>query len=687
MRGQLGWCAVGWLLLSMGLPAQQPAVSNPGSSAARRPLTPREILVVRPLAYFQDPGQPPAGTCLAARLEIGGAPEGRVRIGVYEPEVGGTTDVWRATAWSAALVAAQLTGYDSRALQISVEVGRSIDGPSAGALLTVALIAAIRGDKLHDGVTMTGTINPDGTIGPVGGVPLKIDGAAQAAQKLVLIPFGQETEVDARTGRSVNVVQYGQMSGVEVRPVRDIWAAYEAFTGVALPRPQGNSVPDLSPEFKALLDERFTRWSKLTRAAHDKFYTWPEFTRSTGSGENMQQALRRLQEAEAYQRAGDPLAAYITAFSAALDAWIAHEAGRYIFQISSGTVAGWNRLPEQNGWLLTELQQTTDAMRNFQPRTVDQLAMYMNAGAYYCTALALHESAEDLKTLHKAKYMQNLVQQYAASQQASSAGTPEEFVQAAFSLMAGAVQITAWLECKLATDALELASRMAGSPLPADMDLLSMADHYRRGAEANLVLVDKLAVEPQCAEVELPFSFGQRLMILSDVYYGVANAGLRRVLPRLQIYLGDGPQQQYVRLASAMWLHAITAALVAKHYSVGVEMGDNFDIQRVLREQVLEDWILESRLRTESSIHELTSRNIDASTCIAGYWIARNAETKPKPVERFEALQSYFHANLMAQLLIELSRSAGAGESPDSAAPRTAPPPAPPVPAPPTGAQ
>ena len=46
-------------------------------------------------------------------------------------------------------------------------------------------------------MTMTGTINPDGTVGPVGGIPQKVEGAADEGIKTVLIPAGQRnTESD-----------------------------------------------------------------------------------------------------------------------------------------------------------------------------------------------------------------------------------------------------------------------------------------------------------------------------------------------------------------------------------------------------------------------------------------------------------------------------------------------------------
>ena len=39
---------------------------------------------------------------------------------------------------------------------------------------------------------MTGTINPDGTVGPVGGIPYKVDGRERKPRRRVmLIPTGQ----------------------------------------------------------------------------------------------------------------------------------------------------------------------------------------------------------------------------------------------------------------------------------------------------------------------------------------------------------------------------------------------------------------------------------------------------------------------------------------------------------------
>jgi uncharacterized protein len=66
-----------------------------------------------------------------------------------------------------------------------------IEGQSAGAALTIATVAALTNKTINQSVIITGTINPDGTIGPVGGILAKANAAKSAGAKLFLVPAGQ----------------------------------------------------------------------------------------------------------------------------------------------------------------------------------------------------------------------------------------------------------------------------------------------------------------------------------------------------------------------------------------------------------------------------------------------------------------------------------------------------------------
>lgn len=79
---------------------------------------------------------------------------------------------------------------------LTIKAGKDVeivDGPSAGAAITVALIAAIRKQSLDKSVYMTGTINSDETIGQVGGIPEKAVAAAENGSRCFIVPKGQST--------------------------------------------------------------------------------------------------------------------------------------------------------------------------------------------------------------------------------------------------------------------------------------------------------------------------------------------------------------------------------------------------------------------------------------------------------------------------------------------------------------
>ena len=46
-----------------------------------------------------------------------------------------------------------------------------IGGPSAGAVMTLATISLLENWTIADDIVMTGMIDPDGSIGPIGGIP------------------------------------------------------------------------------------------------------------------------------------------------------------------------------------------------------------------------------------------------------------------------------------------------------------------------------------------------------------------------------------------------------------------------------------------------------------------------------------------------------------------------------------
>ena len=70
------------------------------------------------------------------------------------------------------------------------------EGTSASSAVAVGLVAAWRGDNVKTDVALTGTIMPDGKIEPVGALLIKVDAAARAQFKTILVPRGQLDTAD-----------------------------------------------------------------------------------------------------------------------------------------------------------------------------------------------------------------------------------------------------------------------------------------------------------------------------------------------------------------------------------------------------------------------------------------------------------------------------------------------------------
>jgi len=94
-------------------------------------------------------------------------------------------------------VAEEITGIDFSNIDLiyTIETNASlIEGPSAGAALTIATIAVVENRSLNKSVMITGTITPDGRIGPVGGILPKAKAAKDVGATLFLVPEGQGTQ-------------------------------------------------------------------------------------------------------------------------------------------------------------------------------------------------------------------------------------------------------------------------------------------------------------------------------------------------------------------------------------------------------------------------------------------------------------------------------------------------------------
>lgn len=173
--------------------------------------------------------------------------EGRVLVNT-SPKIG--IDL-QASARTAVLVAEKITETSLANADVIISIFADepievVDGPSAGAAITAAIIATINGEKLNSSVYITGTINADGSIGQVGGVLEKAIAAAESGCKIFLVPPGQSMvtvaipkEYQIAPGVKIVTYKYEQVSleqylldlgySVKVFEVSSITEAYKYF--------------------------------------------------------------------------------------------------------------------------------------------------------------------------------------------------------------------------------------------------------------------------------------------------------------------------------------------------------------------------------------------------------------------------------------------------------------------------
>ena len=98
--------------------------------------------------------------------------------------------------------------------------GVTLYGESLSAMAAMSVVAMAKGEVIHEDMIMTGTVTTEGTIGTVGGIPLKIVAAHEEHFRRVLIP--EELDVADSDWETPFLMH--------VSPVKSIDRAYLALT-------------------------------------------------------------------------------------------------------------------------------------------------------------------------------------------------------------------------------------------------------------------------------------------------------------------------------------------------------------------------------------------------------------------------------------------------------------------------
>lgn len=613
------------------------STSTSAASPATAPTSRREATVDFVWYSGQERTESARGGTSPAMLRIDKNTAPGASVGVIEEFAGGAGAQWRSTAWIAAFTASAQASLPFLATEFSVRTGGHVDGPSAGMLTTAAFLALLRGDAIRPDVTMTGTINPDGTSGPVGGIPQKLQGAAEKGKRVFGYPLGCRQSEDLRTGQIVDVEAVGQALGVQTVEVRTLRDAYRLLTGRELDaRPLATDADvAISTDVMQGTQIRVDMWRASAEAGFGRIQPVIQ-----GLTPEAREALAwvftpiftEVKQAQAYERAGALIAAerkwmeVTVAVSAAEDELaILAAAQQGKLDEAFGVLAPYLELSEQANTMMEEVATTFAASNS----TVGAVNAVLAADAIV-DALALLESGKS-----------GLAAAVANVQKLEQGGTEAqrgEAIQTFVILLLKTAPVLARAESALAAARIELAFatiETGGRPVRSDK-LPSLAKAYASAAAAGRAYFQSLvglddASSPSFAFVEPAWATASS---------GTAIAG--------SLADSSAPAVQLVAVASGAHAYLESAALQNKYYALGYKDGA---IQRRVALTAEMTAAREAALAAVARVKASTGR-VPARVITEFNFGEQFREGSDD--DKIDALSAYWRASFAAELAAEL---------------------------------
>ena len=503
-------------------------------------------------------------------VEVAPNPGHRAPVRFAETVSGGTGDAWRATIWMALLSASAVLDIDPLSLRVTVEADGAVDGPSAGALLTAVIVAAVLRDPVLPNAILTGIINPDLTVGPVGGVPEKVMAALDIGMTRIGVPVGQESAPSLTTHQPVDVLGLVEKRGARSFVVKDVADAYEVLTGKTLATHEALDAKDMA----------FPDWAGAVFKKHAELMV-ADVERAQA---DLKPVIDQITD-EAYRKARDALLQHarqvreLVAQNQAVSAvYLAAQTEGEHFDLATAvlTVIGvqlgkWEYvrtlLRGLHGTVAQLLDTVIPQWKRDSPR--DPVEVPYSVDTFEAFIHALRDFAEANEALQKAPALKRFVQDSTFTpttevEKKEVLGSVQAFftrlVSAQQNLLLGRAYVdvgTAWIA---------LGRRVRKDPLPEGV-LRSLSSEYEKVADANLEYVDKLLIiEEANQRSENPEKTRQRLLeVDSDYRQAVIN---RRLPGFIGANILTGHEQLYAGLSGAVSSYFAAVSVVSKRYSL-----------------------------------------------------------------------------------------------------------------------
>lgn len=610
-------------------------------------------------AMYVKMSPPISGGLTPVKLATAPNPDQSVQVGVVEEFAGGTGPQWRAGVWVSAIVAATTLNKDLTDFTFSASSGGYIDGASASGLMAGGFLAAMTGAPVDPTVTMTGTINPDGTIGPVAGIPEKFLGAIDKGKKRLGYPIGMRMAKSEASGEQVDLVELARTHGAEAVEIADVHEAYKLLTGKSLPEP--TPVPEaemaLDKGTVAALDAKYKEWQ--TRVGTE----WATLVQLENAGRlpPMLTAMRQYAQtyaetAEALHKRGMAGAAYSRMLAAWAFASATTQAYELLQKVQSGNIAA----AVDQIKALDRLDETTMAVLKkigtLRPGTLgghlEMMAAFEAGLRGYVfkqmAAMSIEQTAAYLKTLEGIP-----------TAQLGSPEAADKIMQALAPTLLYVGRTIA--ESTLATQELEFEDEQSVQYMCSIPNVHRMATSFQSAGGAGLNYFDTLLTQPLAEQNHVSEDEARTKIAAFEPDYYVAWIASR---------VGNGPLDELktawgdkslawglLSLAGSELAYYDAAQLIAKYYSLEVHTDDSGKVDKVEHDKAFVHMLAAAERNARASAHEakIATGAIPVQAKLA-YQLAM-VERDGDLGDKLDALGEFWAASAFSQTAVMLARN------------------------------
>ena len=549
---------------------------------------------------------------------------------------GGTSPQARASVWTSAIVAASVLDKDVTDFTFSA-TGPDIDG----ALLAAGFLAAMTGAPVDDKVTMAGTINPDGTIGPVDGIPATFLGAIDQGKKRLGYPSGMRMAKSA-SGELVDVVALAKAHGAEAVEIADVHDAYRLLTGKDLPVPVPVPAAEMALDKATTdaLEARYKDWQQ--RVAAD----WSTLVQLDTAG-RLPATLRALRDyakrnaeaAEALHKRGLAAAAYSRMIAASVFASATTRAYDLLSKVQSGKVK-----VAIDAVKALDHRATGDVLAKINVLRPTTLGGQLQMLAAFQAALrgSVYEEMAATAIAGTTTYLES-----ASSLSPAELGSPDTADKVMSALAQTLLYVTrATAETTLATDELELGDAPA-VPYTASLPPVQRATaSFSSAAAAGIAYVDVL--------LDIKDDEARKRVALYEPDYLVGYVTLK-----VGAAASSEPSlpQGLVKLAASELAYYDAAALIAKYHSLGVHTGDDGNVDAVAHDKAFIHLLAAAERNARASAHaaKIATGAIPVQAKLA-YQLA-TVEREGDLDDKLDALAEFWTSSAFSQAAVMFARN------------------------------